>query len=156
MSAVLLAVYVNHDVAERIRTDLVMDGFPTDRVELTDCMEPGRAGLQPADTLHNRLVQHFHTLFCFDSEQHYAEQLARRIESGASTITVHPRGAIETSRAAEILLSGRLTEMAQHDLANQAFEHAAANHEGAWLRYLWLESAADTDCIYCRLFGHAH
>ncbi len=156
MSAVLLAVYVDHDAAERIRTDLVMDGFPTDRVELTDWIEPGRAGVQPADSLHSKLVQHFSTLFCFDSERHYAEQLAVRIESGSSIITVHPRGAIETSRAAEILRSGRMTEMAQHDLANQAFEHAAAGHEGPWVRHLWLESGAETDCIYCRLFGHAH
>ncbi len=156
MSAVLLAVYVNHQAAERVRTGLVMDGFPTDRVELTDCLEPGRAGLQPADSLHNRLVQHFRTLFCFDNERHYAEQLAGHIESGASTVTVHPRGAIETSRATELLRCDGLTELAQHDLANQAFERAAANHEGAWIRYLWLESAHDTDCIYCRLFGHAH
>lgn len=154
MSAVLLAVYVNHEAAERVRTDLVMDGFPTDRVELTDCIEPGRAGLQPAVSLHNKLVQHFRTLFCFPDERHYADQIVERIESGASTITVHPRGAIEVSRATELLRCTGLSELAEHDLANQSFERAAANHEGAWIRYLWIENKGDTDCIYCRLFGH--
>ena len=157
MSAVLLGVYVNHDTAERVRTDLVMDGFPTDRVELTDWLEPGRAGVEPAVSLHEKLVQYFRTLFCFDGERHYAEVLANRIESGAATITVHPRGAVETSRATEILRSGPVRELAEHDLANQAFEHAAAHHDGPWIRYLWIENTSDTDCIYCRLFArHAH
>jgi hypothetical protein len=153
MSAVLLGVYANHEVAERVRTDLVMDGFPTDRVELTDCIEPGRAGCEPAASLHEKLVQYFRTLFCFDGERHYPEQLAGRVESGASTITVHPRGAIETLRATEILTSGGVTELAEHDLANQTFEHASAHHDGPWIRYLWLETKDQPDCIYCRLFA---
>jgi hypothetical protein len=157
MSAVLLGVYANHEAAERVRTDLVMDGFPTDRVELTDCLELGRAGIEPAATLHEKFVQYFRTLFCFEGERHYAEILADRIERGAATVTVHPRGAVETSRATEILRDRDLTELAEHDLANQAFEHAAAHHDGPWIRYLWVENNSDTDCIYCRLFArHAH
>ena len=77
MSAVLLGVYVNHDTAERVRTDLVMDGFPTDRVELTDWLEPGRAGVEPAVSLHEKLVQYFRTLFCFDGERMKASKLPR-------------------------------------------------------------------------------
>jgi hypothetical protein len=45
MSAVLLAVFNDYGAAERVRIDLVRDGFPTDRVEVTACCEPGRAGL---------------------------------------------------------------------------------------------------------------
>jgi hypothetical protein len=48
MSAVLLAIFNEYNVAERVRVDLVRDGFPTDRVELTAACEPGRAGLGPA------------------------------------------------------------------------------------------------------------
>jgi len=48
MSAVLLAVFNEYGVADRVRTRLVGDGFPTDRVELTASCEPGRAGLHPA------------------------------------------------------------------------------------------------------------
>jgi hypothetical protein len=32
MSAVLLAVFNDYEAAERVRIDLVRDGFPTDRV----------------------------------------------------------------------------------------------------------------------------
>jgi hypothetical protein len=156
MSAVLLGVYPNHEAAERIRTDLVMDGFPTDRVELTDCIEPGRAGLQPAPTLHEKFIQHFRTLFCFEGERHYAELLTQRLEDGAATVTVHPRGPVETSRATEILNRGGLRELAEHDLSNQALEHAAAHHDGPWIRYFWLEANSETDCIYCRVFGGSH
>ena len=46
MSAVMLAVFSEYGVAERVRTQLVSDVFPTDRVELTASAEPGRAGLQ--------------------------------------------------------------------------------------------------------------
>jgi len=42
MSAVLLAVFGQYGDAERVRTQLVRDGFPTDRVELTSATEPGR------------------------------------------------------------------------------------------------------------------
>ncbi len=40
MSAVLLAVFNEYGVADRVRTRLVGDGFPTDRVELTASCEP--------------------------------------------------------------------------------------------------------------------
>jgi hypothetical protein len=49
MSAVLLAIFNEFKVAERVRVELVRDGFPTDRVELTAGCEPGQAGLDPAD-----------------------------------------------------------------------------------------------------------
>ena len=48
MSAVILAVFSEYGAADRVRTRLVSDGFPTDRVELTASSEPGRAGLHPA------------------------------------------------------------------------------------------------------------
>jgi len=156
MSAVLLGVYADHETAERVRTDLVMDGFPTDRVELTDCIELGRAGLEPALSLHEKFVQYFRTLFCFEQDRHYADLLAERVESGAATITVHPRGAVETLRATEILRSDGLRELAEHDLANQAFEHAAAHRDCPWIRYFWLEEIeGQPSCLYCRLFEHS-
>jgi hypothetical protein len=48
MSAVLLAVFSDYETAERVRTTLVRDGFPTDRVELTAHGDLGRAALEPA------------------------------------------------------------------------------------------------------------
>ena len=48
MGAVLLAVFKNHASAERVRSGLIRDGFPTDRVELTSQAEPGQAGIEPA------------------------------------------------------------------------------------------------------------
>jgi hypothetical protein len=154
MSAVLLAVFTDHESADRVRTELVLDGFPTDRVELTACCEPGRAGCQPAASLHDKFVQYFTTLFCREDERRCAVQLAERVDGGAATITVHPRGAIETARATEILQHAGPVEIDQHDLANLGWERAAASHEGPWMRNFWLESLAtpECDCIYCRFF----
>jgi hypothetical protein len=158
MSAVLLAVFTEHGIAERVRTRLVHDGFPTDRVELTASVEPGRAGLQPAGARRTRFVQYFRTLLTKPDEQPFVELLAQRVEDGAAaTVAVHPRGAIETERAAEILANEGAVEVVGHDLEKQSFEHAAARSEGYWVRHFMLDNPTGADCLYCRLFpGHKH
>jgi len=157
MSAVILAVFNEYAAADRVRTRLVSDGFPTDRVELTASCEPGRAGLQPAGSAHDKFVQYFRSLLSQEDERPFVEGLAERVEGGAATITVHPRGAIETERAAEILEGEGAVEVVGHDLANQPFEHAASRGEGYWVRHFMLDNPTGADCIYCRLFpGHKH
>ena len=158
MSAVLLAVFGQYGDAERVRTRLVNDGFPTDRVELTAAGEPGRAGVQPAGSRRAKFVQYFRTLLSQDDEREFADALAERVEGGgAATIAVHPRGAIETARAAEILQDAGAVEVVGHDLDNQAFEHAASRGEGYWVRHFMIDNPTGADCIYCRLFpGHKH
>jgi hypothetical protein len=157
MSAVLLAVFNEYGVADRVRTRLVGDGFPTDRVELTASCEPGRAGLQPAASARAKFLQYFRTLLSEDNEWPYVELLAARVEDGAATITVHPRGAIETARAAEILETEGAVEVVGHDLENQTFEYAASPGDGYWVRHFMVDNPTGADCIYCRLFpGHRH
>jgi hypothetical protein len=157
MSAVLLAVFNDYGLADRVRTKLVIDGFPTDRVELTASAEPGRAGMQPAGTARDRFVQYFRTLLGEEDERPFVEALARRVEDGAATVAVHPRGAIETARAAEILEDEGAVEVVGHDLQNQSFEHAASRRDGYWVRHFMLDNPTGADCIYCRLFpGHKH
>jgi hypothetical protein len=133
MSAVLLGVFNEYKVAERVRIELVRDGFPTDRVELTAGCEPGRAGLEPADSPHGRFVQYFRVLFTFEDERHYPEQLAKCIDNGAATITVHPRGSIETTRATQILLNAHAVQLISHDPANQTPQRAVAKRARPWI-----------------------
>ncbi len=157
MSAVLLAVFNEYGVADRVRTKLVGDGFPTDRVELTASCEPGRAGLHPALSARGKFVQYFRTLLSEDDERLFVELLAERVEGGAVTIAVHPRAAIETARAAEILETEGAVELVGHDLDNQTFEYAASRGDGYWVRHFMLENPTGADCIYCRLFPrHRH
>ena len=158
MSAVLLAVFCQSGDAERVRTRLVSDGFPTDRVELTSSAEPGRAGLHPAGSKRAKFIQYFRTLLTEEDERAFAEALAERVEGGgAATVAVHPRGAIETARAAEILQDAGAVEVVGHDLENQTFEHAASRGEGYWVRHFMLDNPTGADCIYCRLFpAHKH
>ena len=156
MSAVLLAVFKEYDVAERVLIGLVRDGFPTDRVELTCRHAPGRAGLQPAASLHEKLAQYFHTLFPGETERTYGDQLADRVEGGAVTVTVHPRGTIESKRAAQIIYDNSPVEVAEHDLDKQPMERAAAASEGAWISNFWLANTGEYHCIYCRMFGPSH
>jgi hypothetical protein len=132
MSAVLLAMFDQYEIAERVRVDLVRDGFPTDRIELTASCEPGRAGLEPADSLHDRFVQYFRVLFTFDDERHHAEQLANCLDNGAATITVHPRGSVETARARQILLNAGAVKLISHDLASQTTQSTTARVMRRW------------------------
>jgi hypothetical protein len=75
----------------------------------------------------------------------------------AVTVAVHPGGAIETARAAEILDDEGAVEVVGHDLANQSFEHAASRGDGYWVRHFMLDNPTGADCIYCRLFpAHKH
>ena len=152
MSAVLLAVFNDYSTADRVRMELFQDGFPADRVELTASCEPGRAALQPASSEHGKFVQYFRALFTHDHERQFPELFAGRVESGAATVTVHPRGPVETTRATEIFEHAGPAQVAQHDLAHQAFEHAAARSARPWVRHFWAESTSPDLCIYCRLF----
>jgi uncharacterized membrane protein len=153
MSTVVLAVFNDYDTAKRARDVLILDGFPTDRVDLTASRDLGRARLEPADSLHTKCVQYFRTLFGRTGEQGYPDELAQRIDEGAATLTVLPRGAIETELATQIIQHARPAEVLGHDLTDHGWEHAAAKHEGAWARYIWIEHGPDDpDCIYCRMF----
>lgn len=157
MGAVITAMFDEYGTADRARLDLVRDGFPTDRVDLTAGCEPGRAAFALATSPHEMLVRHFRTMFCADDEQAYVERLAIRIEEGGAAITVHPRGSLETARACEILEGAHPRELAQHDLAHQRLEHAAASHAQPWIRSFWIEADHASDCIYCRMFArHSH
>jgi len=133
MSAVLLGIFNEFKAAERVRVELVRDGFPTDRVELTAGCEPGRAGIGPADSPHGRLVQYFRVLFTFEDERHHAEQLAKRVDNGAATITVHPRGSMETARATQILLNAPAEQLLSHDVVNNNPQCTVANTARPWL-----------------------
>lgn len=153
MSTVLLAVFNDSDVAARVREVLVQDGFPTDRVDLTSPRDLGRAQLEPASTFHDKCVQYFRTLLGREGDRDYPEMLARRIDNGAATVTVLPRGAIETERAKQILQYAQPAEIVGHDLENYGWEHAAAKHDDPWAKYIWVEHSPNApDCIYCRLF----
>ena len=79
------------------------------------------------------------------------------IDAGAHGITVHPRGAIKTARAAEIFQDEGAVEVVAHDLESQTFEFAASRGEGYWVRHFMLDNPTGADCIYCRLFpAHKH
>lgn len=134
MAAVLVALYDDFETAERVRTELVKDGFPTDRVELTSLREPGMADVMPADTLPRKLQDYFHTLFDREDRERYARFFADHVSKGGSTITVHPRGEQEVARACEILERHRPAEVREQDIEDQAFERAAAPDDKSVIR----------------------
>src|SRR3569833_3411878 len=99
MGAVLLGVFKDYESAHGVRVNLVRDGFPTDRVELTATCHPGRAGYFPAPEPHGKFEQNNHKKHKTEADRQNTEKQTKLIKGGAATVTVHPRGAIETSRA---------------------------------------------------------
>lgn len=93
MTPVIVALFDDYGIAERVRTELVADaGIPTDRVELTSLAEAGQADSEPGDAFVARVANYFHTLLDQDGRRNgEAEELAQRVCAGNSAITVHPR-----------------------------------------------------------------
>lgn len=152
MSAVLLAVFNDYGAADRVRIDLVRDGFPTDRVDLTAACDLGRAACVPGELPHTKCVQYFRTLFKSDADRPYVEGLAERVERGAAIVTVHPRGTIEVGRAKQILELAGPEEIKHRELSSRTLSRAAAHNDRPWITHLWVEGLAEAHCFYCWLF----
>jgi hypothetical protein len=152
MSAFLLAVFSDYATATRVRTALVVDGFPTDRVDLTAGCDHGRAAFAPGGSPHDKFMLYFRTLFQRDDEQLNVEHFTDCVDSGAAIVAVHPRGVVETARATQLLEAASPREVVRHDLERQTLEFAAARHAVPWARNFWVESSNHPDCIYCWMY----
>jgi hypothetical protein len=132
MSAVLAAVFNDHATAEGVRTRLVKDGFPTDRVELTSCQELGQVKLVPREGGGEKLTEYFRKLFqsgTNGSGERWVPLFQRAVLDGKAVVAVQPRGDIETKRALQLLNQAGPVELRGVDLQNQTFEHAATETE---------------------------
>jgi len=134
MSAILVAAFSDHTTAEAVRTRLVQDGFPTDRVQLTSAQELGQVHLVPRPSVGEKLTEYFGKLFQGRSgaggEGEPPVQLFQRaVLEGKATIAVHPRGDLETRRALQLLNEAGPVELRGADLEKQTFEHAATETE---------------------------
>ena len=104
MTPVLVALFDDYGIADRVRTELVAGGFPTDRVELTSLVETGQADAEPGDAFIARVANYFHTLLDQGGQSHGdADAIARRVRRGDSAIAVHPRFDYEIDSARRIL-----------------------------------------------------
>jgi hypothetical protein len=143
MAAVLVALYDSQACAERVRTALVHDGFPTDRVALTSAAEQGRAADIPASRAIERFRAYFESLFDEEPERRRVHALAERVHKGAAAITVHPRGELEIARALEILERHRPVEVDREHLDDTILEQAAAKKERPYLARVLIGNRAE-------------
>lgn len=151
MSAVLVAAFNDHATAEGVRTRLVKDGFPTDRVELTSCQELGQAKLVPREGVGAQLTEYFRKVFqsgSTGSAERWVPLFQRAVLEGKAAVAVQPRGDVETERALQLLNEAGPVELRGADLQNQSLEHAATETETpifTWIgKVLAAPGAADT------------
>jgi hypothetical protein len=150
MSAVMLAVFSRFTDAEVVRTELVRDGFPTERVRLTARQE-GHAALATAGATRGQFLQYFGMLFDQHDERTFVQHLAERVAGGSiATVTVHARGDMETLRATQVLENRGAIQVAAHDLQTKGIKHSASADPTAWLAYLIPEYPGDAARFYLR------
>ena len=120
MTPVIVALYDDFAVAERVRTELVKKGgFPTDRVELTSRAESGQADAEPGDSYYHKVSNYFHAIFDQTGHSASADQFAERVRNGSSAITVHPRTDYELDSARTILQNNDPAEFREeHETQN--------------------------------------
>jgi hypothetical protein len=130
-SAVIAALFRDHATADRVRVRLSTGdtAFPTDRVHLTSTVEPGNAGLVPAESFALKLQAYFHTLFDREDEAGKVRALSDGVRNGNGAVAVFPRGDIETKRAWQVLRQGQPLQLFEHDLRKQTLEHAASGDQ---------------------------
>ena len=126
MAAVIITVVRNHEAAHALRTALVRDGFPTDRVALTSIEEPGPVSLVPGTHREQRWQDYFRQLLDRADEADKITELVSWLRRNAAVIAVQPRGPIETERALQILRAGDPLALHEHGLDDQPLEHAAS------------------------------
>jgi hypothetical protein len=105
MTPVIIALYGDFGVADRVRTQLVAAGFPTDRVELTSRIESGQADAEPGDSYWEKVANYFHAIFDQTGNHTSADEFANHVRNGSSAITVHPRTDYEMDNARTVLKS---------------------------------------------------
>ena len=103
MQDLIVALYDDISAAERVRTELVRDGFATDRVQLTSFQEHGQADVGPEDAFTRNVQDYFRTLSADGAAAAKLNEFARAVVAGATALAVHPRGEEEIKRAEEIL-----------------------------------------------------
>ena len=123
MSAVIAAVFDDHDQAVEVRTQFAKEGFPTDRTHLTSREELGQTAVLANASVSAQLVQHFLQLF---SKERTARELTRAVVAGRAVIVVQPRGEAEIGRTFELFRNFGPSNLRHRDLDNPFMGHAAA------------------------------
>jgi hypothetical protein len=139
MSALVAALYEDHATAEQVRTALVSEGFPTDRVQLTSPDELGPAALTPSAGTKDQLKDYFTQVFPDPDESDGVRSFVDGVRHGNAAVVVHPRGDIEVERALGILSASDPIELREHDLANQTMEKAASDADSTVVGKLMTE-----------------
>jgi hypothetical protein len=118
MTPVIVALYDDFGVAKRVRTELVADGFPTDRVELTSRSESGQVDAEPGETYWRKVSNYFHAIFDQTGDSVAADQFADKVRNGSSAITVHPRSDHELDSARTILRNNHPADFREEHAKN--------------------------------------
>src|SRR5262245_19883829 len=103
MQDIIVALYDDHTAAVAARTELVKDGFATDRIEVTSPVEHRQAHMGPSADSASNVPKYFDTLHADQGDAERLKRFAGAVIAGAATVTVHPRGEEEIRRAERIL-----------------------------------------------------
>jgi hypothetical protein len=101
----MIALFPGYELARQIATQLVADGFASDRVDVTALRDLGRANAMPAVDAASKIDTYFASILSDLDDEAIATLLSSAVREGGATVTVHPRGDVEIARARKILQS---------------------------------------------------
>ena len=139
MSAVMVAVFSSFGDAESVRTELIRDGFPPTRVELTATSVVADSGTHPETPRAVGMSDTFRPFSATPTTGASSKNSQDEWQAAALPLAVHPRGALEASRATEILENQGALQVVPDELA--AMNDLNSSETGSWLDYLIPEYA---------------
>jgi len=137
MKSALLGLFGDYESAETARAQLLVSGFPIDRITLTAVQGPGQSRIRGTPAAREGFLTSLRALFRNDRDPARAERLADRVERGAATVSARAHSSRASRQVAEIFKGCGAMDIVRDTRVSQSPERATGGHEAAWPSYSW-------------------
>ena len=137
MKKALLGLFGDYESAETARAQLLVSGFPIDRIVLTAVQGPGQSRIRSTPAFREGFLRSLQALFRNERDPDRAERLADRLERGAATVSARAHNSGAAGRIAEIFRDCGAMDIVRDIRISQAALKPTGDHEAAWPSYLW-------------------
>ena len=136
MKTALLGFFGDYESAELARAQLLVSGFPIDRITLTALQGAGQSRIRTTPAAHDKFLSMLRALFNHDPSR--AERLADRAERGAATVSAYAHTGAAARQVVAVLEDCGALEIIRNTRRRMVDrDPVPADHEAAWPSYLW-------------------
>jgi hypothetical protein len=136
MKTALLGFFGDYESAEVARAQLLVSGFPIDRITLTAMQGAGQSRIRTTPAARDNLLTTLRSLFNHDPSR--AERLADRAERGAATVSAFAHNGAAAKQVVAVLEDCGAMEIVRNTRCRVVDRAPVpADHEAAWPSYVW-------------------